>query len=237
MIDMQGIAAEKIRSMEESGQIKERIEKKVEELVLRSIDDAIGNWEHKRQITDKLTAEVSNVLGKVDFTTYNGIIAEKAREVIDGTLRADIANKVQASLELLFVKKYDGIKLSEIITAYQDYLNYLDDSDKDELGNQFYLSIREPMYSFGADALRVTLALDETKEEDRYEFSIQKNKDKSSGKLTGLRVEGRMATNQLHVGYISSFQALLLNLYYNDTPIMLDVIDANEIDTSLGLDD
>lgn len=122
MLDINKIAQDKITAMEESGQVKEHIEKEVEKLVLGSITDAMSGWDIRREIESKAKESVSQVIDALDFTAYNSFIAEKVRQLTTGALREDMAKKVQDSFESIFIRKRDSIKLSEIFEAYRQWL-------------------------------------------------------------------------------------------------------------------
>ena len=56
------------------------------------------------------------------------------------------------------------------------------------------------------------------------------------GYIGSVYFEGSSVNEVLKITSYNKFQSLLLNLYYNETPVILDVEDEGGIDTSLGLD-
>ena len=56
------------------------------------------------------------------------------------------------------------------------------------------------------------------------------------GRLSSVYFEGHSVKEMVKITSYNKFQTLLLNLYYNETPIVLDVEDECDIDNSLELD-
>jgi hypothetical protein len=129
-LNIQAIADEKIKAMHESGQIKEAIESGIEKTILKGIDDALDGYQMRRDIQDSVSKGVSFVLKDLDFTSYNGFIAKKVKQLTQGILRDDVSKKLQATFQNIFIVKRDKIKLSEILDAYRKWI--CEDTDEAE---------------------------------------------------------------------------------------------------------
>jgi hypothetical protein len=103
-----------------------------------------ANIKVKGKIEDKIEKEVSEVIKTIGFEGYNTFIAEKFKQITDGVLQDDIKEKVSKSMDNIFLKKVDSIKLSEIFDKYREYLcDSLEYYEKDDLNNEFFLKIKE----------------------------------------------------------------------------------------------
>lgn len=243
MLDINKIAQDKITAMEESGQVKEHIEKEVEKLVLGSITNAMSGFNIRREIENKAEESISRVIGALDFTAYNSFIAEKVRQLTEGVLREDVAKKLNDIFESIFIKKRESIKLSEIFKAYREWLiSDLDESEQYELGNNFYAGIENDEHGW----LRCRLSKETPREtyfgnvrEIDLDFSFVVRRDYANsnvGSILSAYMKGENIRDKLKVHKYNKFETLIVNLAYNKTPIEIDIEDDSDIDTSLGLD-
>lgn len=244
MLDINKIAQDKITAMEESGQVKEHIEKEVEKLVLGGITSAINGWDIRNAIENKAKESVSQVIDAMDFTAYNSFIAEKVRQLTTGALREDVAKKVQDSFESIFVQKRESIRLSEIFEAYREWLiSDLDENEQYELDNEFYAGmVDDEKYGW----LRCRLSKEAPNKtyfwkvyDSDVDFAFTVSRDSANpkmGSILTVYADGENVRDKLKFHRYNDFEVLILNLVYNGTPIEIDVEDECDIDTSLGLD-
>lgn len=246
-ININEIAQKKIDEMETSGEIKNHIESKLHRLVLDSVASAFDGYGIRKKIREMVESQISPCLDTLDFTGYNSFICEKLKQITEEYLKEDIAKKVSDTFEDMFMLKRESIKLSEIFKAYQDWLiEDLEENERYELNNEFYSSMKESDYNFldcsvSKEEPSNSLTYFGDKRKDIFTcdfgFSIFRNLDKPGwGRLSRVYFEGQRITEMVKITSYNKFQTLLLNLYYNETPIVLDVEDECDIDTSLGLD-
>ncbi len=244
MLDINKIAQDKITAMEESGQVKDHIEKEAEKLVLSSIANAMSGFDIRREIEKKAKESISQVIGALDFTAYNSFIAEKVRQLTEGALREDVAKKVQESLDSIFIRKRESIKLSEIFKAYREWLiSDLDENEQYELDNHFYAETAEEDIERW---LKCRLSKEKPKSnylgktynsDFDFVFTISRESGNSNvGTILTAYIEGKNVQDHLKFYSYNDFEVLILNLLYNKTPIVIDIEDDSDIDTSLGLD-
>lgn len=246
-ININEIAQKKIDEMETSGEIKNHIESKLHRLVLDSVASAFDGYGIRKKIREMVESQISPCLDTLDFTGYNSFICEKLKQITEEYLKEDIAKKVSDTFEDMFMLKRESIKLSEIFKAYQDWLiEDLEENERYELNNEFYTSMEESDYNF----LDCSLSKEEPsssstyytdKRKDIYTcdfgFSVCRQYGNSGqGYISTIYFEGTSVKDVLKITSYNKFQSLLLNLYYNKTPITLDVQDECDVDTSLGLD-
>lgn len=236
-INIQAIADEKIKSMHESGQIKDRIEKDIESTILSAIDGAINGYTIRREIENQVSENVSAIVKDIGFSAYNGFIASAIKRITEDVMRDDVAKKIQKVFDDMLVAKHDGIKLSEIFDAYRKWVcETTEYSEKYELQN-FVCSLDE---SESGSFTHYTVKFND-RELDRYEhpqieFSLCKYRDEQMTSIGRLSIEGKSAAGSFHLGNLSEIEALLANLYFNKTKIVLDVEDVDDSD-SYDIDD
>lgn len=242
-IDVNEIAQKKITQMEESGEIKKHIEDKLQSLVLDSVSSALSGYEIKREIEKKIESLISPCLDTLDFTAYNSFITEKFKQITEEYLKEDIAKKISDTFENIFMLKRENIKLSEIFRAYQEWImDDLEENEKYELNNEFYASMETDEDWW----LRCSISKEEPRKSTylgnrkdiyccEFGFTVYKN-SKGIGKISTVYFGGSSVKDVLKITSYNKFQSLLLNLYYNETPIILDIENESDIDTSLGLD-
>lgn len=245
-IDINKIALEKINEMEESGEIKKHFEDKLQKLVLDSVSSALDDYNLKRKIKEKVEQQISPCLDTLNFSGYNSFICQKIKQISEDYLSEDISLKVVDMFEKMFVHKRESIKLSEIFDAYREWITgYLDDNEKYENDNEFYASVdidngctyfidcalseKEPEKSYlNPDRKDIYVA--------DYGFRISKYTTDEYGKIFSVYFNGHKIEDFLKIASYNKFETLLLNLYYNETPVIIDIDDTCDIDTSLGLD-
>lgn len=244
-VDINKIAQEKISSMEENGEIQKHLETKLQELVLNSVTAAFEGWSIRKKIQEKIESQISPCLDALDFTSYNSFICQKVKFITEELLKKDIAKKISDTFEEIFMLKRESIKLSEIFEAYREWaIEDLEEDEQYSLDNNFYASMEGSEYGF----LHCSISKEKPSKSylgcDRkdmcscdFGFSVGKQYGKpGEGYLSSVFFEGHSIKDMVKITSYNKFQSLLLNLYYNETPIILDIQDEGDIDTSLGLD-
>lgn len=239
-LDIQAIADSKIQLMHDTGEIRERIEDDVSKVILKAVDDAIDDYSIRNAIEESVSKDISAVLKKVDFTTYNGFIAEKIKELTEGILRADISNKLQEEFKNIFIEKRDKVKLSEILNAYRDWIcEDTDEQEKYELEN-FYVKMEDKAPEF--NWIDFTLSKEKPDsysyhENEYFRFTAHRGfKDpKNIGFITSV-IFGDTPLDKALTINPNKFQAFIMNLVYNKTPVEIDIEDEGDIDDSFDVD-
>ena len=233
-LDIQAIADSKIKEMQDSGEIKKRIEEDVEKTVLRAIDDSLNGYELRDQIKNQITHDVSETLKDIDFTTYNGFIAEQVKSLTEGVLRDDVAQKIQKDFNSVLIQKHDGIKLSEIFDKYREWVNE-NTEESDKYDRQNFVCKLDEKEDDAFTHYTVIFNDEEMKdwEHPEIKFSLCRYRDAPTASIGSLWLDGEWTKSMFKLGRLSTVQALIANLYYNGTKIILDI---DNVDDSDGFD-
>lgn len=239
-INIGEIVNNKIKEMEENKVVENLIAETIEKSVVKAVSEAIDGYTIKRTIEKKVEKEVEkevcDIVNDIGFTAYNTFIANKVKDITEGTIRKDLEDKIQGTLNGILLNKKENIKLSDLFEMYRDHLNSdTDEHEKYELEN-FVVEIEDN------DRGWITYKL--SKEKSKYswdkfdiEFIIHENyNDESNGTMWKVKLDGENVDNSLKLGYRSEFENLLVNLMYNETVIEIDIEDEDDIDTSFDIE-
>lgn len=237
MIDIKEIVDNKIKAMEDEGTIEAAIERGIENTILKAIDEALGSYSLRNEIEKKIAAQVSLVVNDIGFSAYNSFIADKVSQITKDVCRADIADKIQKTFEEMLIVKRDDIKLSEIFQLYRKWVcEDVKESEKYDL-ETFHVKFQEnPRYGW----FDVELAKEKPSaysSDDLIKFTVhQKHNEKGVGYISSTYVDGIDIKKKYRFSGMSEIEVLLVNLTYNETPIIIDVESEDDIDSSYDVD-
>lgn len=240
-IDIQGIVNDKLKELDENGTIKAAIEKQLEEMLLKTITSALTDYSLKNKIEKQITDQVSGVVADIGFTAYNSFIANKVKQITEDTCRADIAQKIQKTFDDMLVVKRDNIKLSEIFNQYRDWAcEEVDDEEKYNL-ERFHVKFElDEKYGW----YNIELATEKPRDRSYFissdhaiRFTLhKKHNEPGMGYISSTYLNGANIKDGFRFKHLSDIEALLINLTYNDTPIIIDIEDEDDIDNSYDVD-
>lgn len=240
-IDIQEIVNNKVKAMEESGVIQKTIEDTIEKSVLGAIDNALDGYRLKREIEDKIKKEVSSIVSDIGFTAYNSFIVEKVKSITEGFCRADIAEKIQKTFDNMLMMKKENIKLSEIFEMYREWVcKEVEDPDKYSY-ERFHVKFEKHEIHDWYD-----IELAKEKPESKYgcsygddviKFTLhQSSSNKGEGWIGNTYLDGVNIKEKYKFGSCTDVELLLVNLTLNQTTIIIDVEDEDDIDNSYDID-
>lgn len=237
-IDINAIVNNKLKEMEENKTIEKLLEENIEKAIVKGIEGALDSYTLKHQIEDKIEKQVSEVVKEIGFTGYNSFIAEKVKMITEDVCREDIANKIQKTFNDLLIVKRENVKLSEIFEKYKDYMDEnTDEEDKYSL-ERFWVSVEESEYGW------ITFKMAKEKpdrysrnEDDYIEFTVHPNRDnKEIGSMSTVYIGDRRLETVLKLGNLSEVESLITNIYYNKTPIIIDIESEDDIENYFDID-
>lgn len=228
--DFSGIIQAKLAQMEEDGTIQKKIEEALEKSVLCAVTSELESYSFRRSIEEQLKQSTSGIAEKCGLSSYNGFIAEKVAQIVRTMYTEDFAEKVKKALSDVLIVKHEGIKLSDLFERYREWVcSVTEESDKYE--RQEFTAKLETSESGPFTSYTITFA--DEPEENKYSWDkhgeIQIRfyvyQDKEADSISSLWLHGHNVKETVALGYLTEFEAFLVNLYYNDTKIILDDVD------------
>lgn len=241
-INVSEIIDEKLAQLETDGTIKKKIEETLEKSLMSAITDELGSYSFRSGIQKQVRESISHVAEDCGFSAYNGYIAERVKAMIQEMYTTDIAAKIQSALNDIIIQKHENVKLSEIFARYRAWvLEHTDDSDKYSRERfTSKLCIKESgaftHYDcyFSEEHIEIGSYLSTTEDAD-IRISIVTYHNEESTTIGRLYLNGHDISTTLRIGYLTSFEAFLVNLFYNKTKIVMDV-DAVDDDDHFDID-
>ena len=238
-INIQDIVNQKIKEMEASGLVAKTLEENIEKAILGAIDSGLKNWKLQKELEDIFVNQVSAVVKQVGFTAYNTFIAEKIKEITEDILKADISEKIQKTFDNILLIKRENINLSEIFSEYRNWVcGYVDTQCKYDR-RRFHLKFhKHEKYDW------YDIELGEYKPENNYSrnddlinFTLHRKPLKTNeGYIGNPVINGTRVKDKFKFGNCSEFELLLINLHLNETPIIIDIEDEDDIDNTYDVD-
>lgn len=233
VLDISEILQKKLEDMEASGEIRERIEKRLEESIHKAIDETFGGYRLQDQLRKNLETGIGPEARDFGLGAYGQIVADRIQEVLRGNISEELREKVQKSVDRVIVRKHDGIKLSDIVKAYREGMR----------DNRLICNDYTDQYRFCMDLRRENdgnwrkytcrFCPEEEWDEDLEEsVEIQFLQLTMTGKaddperISRCKIGGMAVREAIGSRYLSGFRMLCANLVLNKTGVILDWEDA-----------
>ena len=248
VLDISGIIEEKMKEMEQDGSIRDYIRNCVETTVKDSLERAIGGYRLKDTIQKEIEANFPEIVKDIGLDGYNGFIAETVRKTCIAQMEGEAQAKISKAIEAAVLMKRDKITLSEILKAYRDEANDNDDvewkRDMNEDHDGYTCAVRSRKSTFSSsDWTYYTLwfnaegYIEEQALGSNYEdcdlvviLSGLWEGHKNEVRINDIYFAGEKVSKQFIHHAPSGFESLLLNLYMNKTPIIMDLEKYDEED-------
>lgn len=232
-INITKIVEEKLAQMEQDGVIQKAIEDGIEKSILSAVTSAVTGYQFKREIEKQVEDAVGGIAGKCGLSSYNGFIAQKAAEIVQNMYNNDISEKVKRALDETLVHDYSGIKLSEIFDKYREWVKeHTEESDKyeyrqftcilehDDDGPWQHLTCKFADHPLENSHCR--------KERGEIEIRFCRYNQEEKVRISSLWLNDHDMRQSIKIGTLTSFEAFLVNLYYNETKVEMDLEDVDE---------
>ena len=229
IIDISKVIADKMEQMQKDRVIENKIEETVEKVICDTISSELSSWEFRKAISDEVEKSIGNVASELGLGAYNGFIAETVKKVVKGMYEADMAEKVAETLSNTILKKYDEVKLSYIFDQYRKWVcETTDESEKYER-ERFHceLETKEDGYFTWYNISFSEKELDYSDHPD-IKFRLCQCSGEDKSRISYLWLDSEEVDGKIRIGTLTEFEAFILNLYYNETPIILDVDDVDD---------
>lgn len=232
-IDVSQIVAAKLAQLDEDGTIKRKIEETLEKTIMSAITSELESYSFRSSIQEQLKASVSTIAADCGLSAYNGYIAEKCKAIVQNLFTTDISERVEKSLNDIMFTKYENIKLSDIFKRYREWvLAHTEESEKYE--REKFTHVLEVKEDGSWTEYRCKFA-DHTlegfgynKEKPEIEILFMVFRERKEASISTLYLNGHYMKDSFKVGRLTDFEAFILNLYYNETKIIMDEEDVDE---------
>lgn len=224
-LDIQKIVNDKITGMLENKEIQTKIEETIENVLIRTINDSISNYDIRNILENKMKKEVSETVETLDLSGYTNKIIQYIGQIIENEQNKDLSEKIKNEFNQLFNNKKEKISQDDIINAYEEYIKntqdewydktiYFDVTTRSDYGSSKWIDIKistssEFSDSYFDDTYKISLTNDYNNPEKFHIVGIYENGDWHKD-----------LTKKIKFGYINSFEKLLINAFYNETPIV-----------------
>ena len=228
-INVSQIVTEKLAQLEADGTIKKKIEEALEKTITDAITSELSSYSFRKEIAKQLEDAVSGVAAGCGLAAYNGYIAEKCKAIVQEHFTTDIGAKVEKSLKDIMIAKNDGVKLSDIFKKYREWvLSNTDESDKYEREEFTHELVEQRDGCWEKYTCRFADRKLYGYDKPDIEIRFLKYGDNDECSISFLYLNGHNVKETFKVGTITDFEAFVLNLYYNDTKIILDPDNVDE---------
>lgn len=228
-INVSQIVTEKLAQLEADGTIKRKIEETIEKTITDAITSELSSYSFRKGIAKQLEDAVSNIAASCGLDAYNGYIAEKCKAIVQEHFTADIGAKVEKSLKDIMFAKHEGVKLSDIFRQYREWvLCNTDESDKHDREEFTHELVEQHDGCWRKFTCRFADRRLYGYDKPDIEIRFLEYGGNDKGSISSLYLNGHNVKETLKVGTITDFEAFILNLYYNDTKIILDPDNVDE---------
>lgn len=233
-IDVSQIIADKLAQLEADGTIKRKIEESLEKSIMSAISSELESYSFRSGIEKQLNDAVSNIAADCGLSAYNGYIAARCKTIVQNLFTTDISERVEKALDDIMFTKHENIKLSDIFKKYREWvLEHTEESEKYDRGEFTHeLEVEEDgrwtryVCKF-ADHTLEGIGYSREKPDIEIHFSTY-GSEKKELPISMLYLNGHYMKDSFKVGRLTDFEAFVLNLYYNETKILLDDEDVDE---------
>lgn len=222
-ININEIASAKIKTMEESGEIRKRIEDGVEKTVNEAIDSACKDYKFRSGISESISNLLGEVAKEVNFSAYANFLRDRMNEQIEMHVKNDMINLMRDSFEKMYFTVPEDIKLSDILNKYKEYIeDHLDSDDKKEWGHiEFSYEIEYSSF------IRIKAGSPKPKSYGRYdkwiEITLFKPRSEEKATISYIRFDGNDFKTCMDFGKLSEFEILMFNLMFTRKEIEVDI--------------
>lgn len=238
-MDIQKIINDKTEEVLTSGEVEKLIQSNIEQSITGAIKDKFGGYYFKREIENKLSEIIDPALKEVSLDNYKDVILGRINNILKGFLDAELVDKVEKSYRDIFTGKTEDIKISEVFEIIRDWFK---SDDQDDYGEHFSVEISEGSRGSSDSSFEhYTIRFDEESDKSDYydwdyEFKLCIYKGQpssiSSLKTPNLKYGGKEEGVLLRARDLDSIERFLLNAFFSERKIIMDVTDSGEIDTT-----
>lgn len=238
-IDFSQLFADRLKELDESGEIKTFLDDAIKRAIESSIKSALDSYEFRNKLREALCEGAHSVINDVGLTAYNQLIADRLRATLSDVVMPDMGNKIADVLTETVLQKHDGIKLSEIAERYRDFVFHdLDDEEKREK-EQFMFSVEDVTnttraYSSNFTDYSVCFSEEDGDSHPNVSMKLLQFQDKPAT-ISWIEFNGKAYFGRDSIR-LNKFEAFVANLCLNKTGIIVDLDECYGFDTEYDVD-
>lgn len=243
-IDISQIVADKLAQMEAEGTIQRKIEETLEKTLLDAISSELNSYSLKNDIQKQVKESVSKIAADCGFSAYNGFIAQTVKNILQQQYNQDITEKVQKALDTMLLQRHENVRLSDIFKQYRKWVLEATDYEEKCERETFTMDLeirRENGWAwytcrFADRPIEYSVYGSRERPDIEMRICVWEDSNKKAETISGLYINGHELRETIKIGVLSDFEAFLVNLYYTETPIILDpedVPDDNDFDIDI----
>lgn len=245
-IDISKIIQDKLAAMESDGSVKQLIEDNVENAVREAIKSALGGYKMRQELEKVLADMLPDIVKDIGLDGYSAFVAETVKKLAITGIQENARTVINERVEEILLKKRDKVELSEILKMWRSDMNDNDEEEKRD-GNEDHEGFtcrvdKRRTYSASRYFEYYDLFFDEEGDKEGndpddyavvvkiqcwtgsgsgYDPTTQGSYFK--GEIQEIYINGNRVSKQFVNRTPSRFEALLMNCYLNNTPIIMDL--------------
>ena len=218
-LDVNEIVLNKIKELDEKKVIEKALKEKIESVIKQAVDDAFS-WNFSNEISKKMREQIGDIAESIKLNSYNTVVADTVRNIVEAELNEDLAKKVQARVKGLLLAEEGPVKFSDIVKKFRKV--------KFDADEEYEYAVTET-YDYGCSGLFEyrKFAFERTDADDEdmnwyIKFSRYKNENWT---VSQMKYEGRLALASEGFSTLKSFdgfECLIWKCILNDLPVEID---------------
>ena len=217
-LDVNEIVLNKIKELDEKKVIEKAIEEKIESVIKQAVDNAFS-WNFSNEISKKIREQVGGIAESVKLNSYNTVVADTVRNIVEAELNEDLARKVQTRVKELLLAE-GPVQFSDIVKKFREVK-----FDDDE-GYEYSVTETD---SYGGSGLfeykKLVFERTDADDEDMNWYIQFSRFNNEKWTVSLVKYEGKLTLASKGFSTLKScdgFECLIWKCILNDLPIEID---------------
>lgn len=213
--------------------IKEIIEKKVQETVTKtiesSIDEIFRNYsDFSKELKEKMKEMTKINYDNFDLPSYNMLIEKTIKENLENKITGKALEDLRQKINNMITGEVDKeYKLSDLIEKFKK--DFRDDYEYEDVECIGFI-IENSNATYTSDYKHIYLSPKKLKSYDsKYSYPYQIDIT-PEGRVYGLKIKERDVIKDFYTGHLSNWEGLMLRIQANEAKIIVDIEPGQEDD-------
>ena len=243
-INIESITNDYLKKMEDEGFFNKLIEENIHKTITSAIENCFDSWSLKKKIEERIEKEFIGKFDGIGLSAYSNFIENSITNIINEHIKGELADKLNNNIKNLLLRKREYINLSEIVKEYIEYIRckyediYMYKEDIEKYDNLISISI-EKDYSF--DWYNIVFKLgnfssyrsyntSSLNEDECLKLTLRHSSKENDNvyKILSAKYNGLDMGSINIKGYLSDFEALVINTAMNETKVIVDIENIEE---------